>query len=182
LADEVGLDAKFVESDIYRLPEVLGGEYDVVYTSGGVLGWLPRIAPWAAVAAHFVKPGGFMYVTEIHPVAQAFADENVGPGELRLGYPYWEHTTPINVQVQGSYADRTAPTEGLVEHGWDHSLGEIVSAIADAGLRIDFLHEFDFVQWPVAWLVKSEDGRYRLPDGIGGELPLYFSLKASRPL
>jgi SAM-dependent methyltransferase len=181
LANEVGVEARFVESDIYSLPDVLGGEYDVVYTSGGVLGWLPRIAPWAQVAAHFVKPGGFLYVTEIHPVAQAFADEGVLPGELKLGYPYWEHAAPITVQVQGSYADRSAPTEGLIEHGWDHSMGEIVSAIADAGLRIDFLHEFDFVQWPVTWLVKSADGRYRLPEGVGGELPLYFSLKAAKP-
>ena len=180
LADEIGLEANFVESDIYRLPEVLGGEYDVVYTSGGVLGWLPRVAPWAQVAAHFVKPGGFLYVTEIHPVAQAFADDDVTPGELRLGYPYWEHATPITAHVQGSYADRTAPTEGLVEHGWDHSMGEIVTAIADAGLRIDFLHEFDSVPWPVTWLERGDDGRYRLPADAGGQLPLYFSMKASR--
>ena len=55
-----------------------------------------------------------------------------------------------------------------------------MSAIADAGLRIDFLHEFDAVPWPVAWLARSADGLYRLPGDVGGQLPLYFSLKASR--
>ena len=69
----------------------------------------------------------------------------------------------------------------LVSHGWDHSLGEIVTAIVDAGLRIDFLHEFDFIEWSVPWLVKSDDGRYRLPPGTEGQLPLYFSLKAIKP-
>jgi hypothetical protein len=147
------------------------------------LGWLPDIRRWATVAAHFVKPGGFLYVTEIHPVAQVFNDDDdVAPGELSLRYPYWEHEEPISIEVQGSYADRTAPTAGLVENGWDHSMGEIVTALIDAGLRLDFLHEFDFVNWPVPWLVKSDDdGRYRLPPGTKGELPLFFSLKATKP-
>jgi hypothetical protein len=56
-----------------------------------------------------------------------------------------------------------------------------VTALIDAGLRIDFLHEFDFVEWPVPWLVKSADGRYRLPPGTKGQLPLFFSLKATKP-
>jgi len=184
LAEDVGIDATFVRSDLYDLPEALAGEFDVVYTSGGVLGWLPDIRRWAKVAAHYVKPGGFLYVAEVHPVAYVFDDnQNVGPGELRLRYPYWEHEQPIDVEVHGSYADLNAPTEsGLVEHGWDHSLGEIVTALIDAGLRIDFLHEFDFVEWSLPWLVKSEsDGRYRLPPGTAGQLPLFFSLKASKP-
>jgi len=182
LAAELDIPATFVVANLYELPEVLEGKFDVVYTSGGVLGWLPDIPGWARVAAHFVKPGGCFYVTEIHPVAQVFADEDVAPGELRLAYPYWSHPEPLRFDVQGSYADPDAPTEGLVEYGWDHSLGEIVTALVDAGLRVEFLHEFDFVPWPVAFLVEGEDGRWRLPDGSKGALPLYFSLKATKPL
>jgi ubiquinone/menaquinone biosynthesis C-methylase UbiE len=182
LADELAIPATFVESNIYQLPEVLDGQFDVVYTSRGVLGWLPDIAGWARVAARYVKPGGFLYVTEIHPVAQVFESEGVKPGELKLAYPYWSHQAPLSFAVKGSYADPSAPTDGLVEHGWDHSLGEIVSSVIEAGLRLEFLHEFDFVEWPVEFLVRGEDGRYRLPAGSKGELPLFFSLKASRPL
>ena len=69
-----------------------------------------------------------------------------------------------------------------MEYGWDHSLGEIVTALIDAGLRIEFLHEFDFVRWPVDFLVRGEDRRYRLPPGTKGQLPLFFSLKATKPL
>ncbi len=182
LAEELALPASFVESNLYQLPEVLDGQFDVVYTSRGVLGWLPDIAGWARVAARYVKPGGFLYVTEIHPVAQVFESEGVTPGELKLAYPYWSHRAPISFEVKGSYADPTAPTDGLVEHGWDHSLGEIVSSVIEAGLRLEFLHEFDFVEWPVEFLVKGEDGRFRLPPGSKGELPLFFSLKASKPV
>jgi ubiquinone/menaquinone biosynthesis C-methylase UbiE len=182
LADELAIPATFIESNIYQLPEVLDGQFDVVYTSRGVLGWLPDIAGWARVAARYVKPGGFLYVTEVHPVAQVFESEGVKPGELKLAYPYWSHQAPLSFAVKGSYADPSAPTDGLVEHGWDHSLGEIVSSVIEAGLRLEFLHEFDFVEWPVEFLVRGEDGRYRLPAGSKGELPLFFSLKASRPL
>ena len=69
--------------------------FDVVYTSRGVLGWLPDIRGWAEVVAHFVAPGGRFYISEIHPVAQVFENEGVGPGELRLAYPYWEHRDPL---------------------------------------------------------------------------------------
>jgi SAM-dependent methyltransferase len=182
LAADLGIPARFIESDLYRLPDVLDEQFDIVYTSSGVLGWLPDIASWGRVAAHFVRPGGFLYVTEIHPVAQVFENEGVERGELRLAYPYWSHSEPLRFEVKGSYADREAPTDGLVEYGWDHSLGEILTSLADAGLRLEFLHEFDFVPWPVDFLVEGEDGRWRLPDGSKGSLPLFFSLKATKPL
>ena len=181
LADELAIPARFLVSNLYDLPDVLSDQFDIVYTSRGVLGWLPDIVGWARIAAGFVKPGGCFYVTEIHPVAQAFENEGVAPGELRLAYPYWSHPEPLTFDVHGSYADTSAPTEGLVEHGWDHSLGEIVSALIDAGLQIEFLHEFDFVEWPLDFLMEGDDGRWRLPPSARGELPLFFSLKASRP-
>jgi SAM-dependent methyltransferase len=180
LAAELGIAATFIASDLYRLPEVLDHQFDIVYTSRGVLGWLPDIAAWGRIAAQFVRPGGFLYVTEIHPVANVFENEGVAPGELRLAYPYWSHPDPLRFDVKGSYADPDAPTEGLVEYGWSHSLGEIVTALVDAGLRLEFLHEFDFVSWPVDFLVQGDDDRWRLPNGVKGSLPLFFSLKATK--
>ena len=182
LAVDLKIPATFLVSDLYRLPDVLHEQFDIVYTSRGVLGWLPDIAGWGRVAAHFVRPGGFLYVTEIHPVAQVFENEGVEPGELRLAYPYWSHPEPLRFDVKGSYADPEAPTEGLVEYGWDHSLGEILTSLADAGLRLEFLHEFDFVPWQLDFLVQSEAKRWRLPDGSKGGLPLFFSLRATKPL
>jgi SAM-dependent methyltransferase len=181
LASDAGIDARFVLSSVYDLPQNLDGTFDIVYTSRGVLGWLPDIRRWAQVVGHFVKPGGFFYITEAHPIAMIFDDENVEPGELRLAYPYWEHELPLTFEVKGSYADRDAPTQGLVEHGWDHSLGEIVSALAEAGLHVEFLHEFDFLDWELGYLVKTADGMWRLPPGTKGQLPLFFSLRASKP-
>ena len=181
VAAEIGLGgARFVQSDLYALPSALEGQFDLVYTSRGVLGWLPDITRWAEVVAHFVRPGGRFYITEIHPVAQAFDDDGVAPGELRLRYPYWEHPEPLAFPVEGSYADRTAPMVTPMEYGWDHGLGEIVSALIAAGLRIESLREYPFVDWPVEFLAEAPDGTWRLPPGTPGELPLFFSILASK--
>ena len=181
LAAELEIPARFIESDVYRLPEVLDEAFDLVYTANGVLGWLPDIARWAELVARYVRPGGRFYILEVHPVVQALADEGVGPGELRLGYPYWEHAEPIAVPTQGSYADRNAHVETPVEYGWDHGLGEIVTALATAGLQIEALREYPFLNWAAPFLVPADDGTYRLPADAGGELPLMFSILATKP-
>ena len=182
LADELGFpEARFVQSNLYDLPDVLDGRFDVVYTSRGVLGWLPDIAAWARVVAHFVAPGGTFFITEAHPVMNVFENEGVEPGELRLVYPYWEHATPLTFEVKGSYADRDAEVHDQVEHSWDHGLGEIVTALIEAGLVVTALVEHPFLDWKVDFLVEDEAGKYRLPPGTAGELPLMFSLKATKP-
>ena len=184
LADELGFpDARFVRSNLYDLPDALEGTFDIVYTSRGVLGWLPDIRAWARVVAHFLAPGGTFFITEAHPVMNTFENEGVSPGELRLTYPYWEHREPLTFAVKGSYADPDADVGNLTEHSWDHGLGEIVTALVDAGLRIDKLIEHPFLEWKVDFLVEEEagDDRWVLPAGSAGELPLMFSLLASKP-
>jgi SAM-dependent methyltransferase len=181
-AAEIGIvDARFVQSELYELPNVLDGDFDLVYTSRGVLGWLPDIRRWAQVVAHFVRPGGRFYITEVHPVAQAFENEGVKPGELRLVYPYWEHPGALAFDNLGSYADPDAPVTVAMEYGWDHGLGEIVTALIDAGLRIESLREYPFIDWKVDFLEKGQDGRWRLPESVKGELPLFFSILATKP-
>ena len=183
LAVEIGQpEARFIRSDLYDLPERLDGEFDIVYTSRGVLGWLPDIRRWARVVAHFVRPGGTFFINEIHPVVQAFENDGVRPGELRLAYPYWEHPEPLTFEVHGSYADPTADAGDVVEHGWDHGLGEIVTALVEAGLRIESLVEHPSLDWATDFLVQrpGEPGWW-LPADAGGELPLMFSLTASKP-
>ena len=181
VAAEIGIDARFLVSNVYDLPQNLEGDFDVVYTSRGVLGWLPDVRAWAKVIAHFVRPGGIFYITEVHPVIQSFETEGVAPGELQLRYPYWEHAEPLTFEVHGSYAEPMADVQNMTEYGWNHGLGEIVTALADAGLRIDSLREYPFVDWSMDVLVKAAEGRYRLPGDLDGRLPLFFSIKASRP-
>src|SRR5690606_40582309 len=43
---------------VYDLPNQLGGQFDIVFTSYGTIGWLPDLDRWGAVVSHFLKPGG----------------------------------------------------------------------------------------------------------------------------
>ena len=167
LGEELGLDARFVQSNLYDLPSTLQGDFDVVYTSRGVIGWLPDLDRWAEVAAHFVRPGGIFYITEGHPVMWAFDDDDSAT-ELRLYYPYWGRAEPMKFPVEGSYADRTATVKHDYEYSWAHSLGEIVTAVARSGLRIEFLHEFPFCMFRrLPSMVEGADGWYRVPGRAG---------------
>jgi hypothetical protein len=133
------------------------------------------------VVAQFVAPGGTFFITEAHPVMNVFENEGVQPGELRLTYPYWEHEAALTFPVTGSYADPDADVGDETEHSWDHGLGEIVTALIEAGLVVERLVEHPFLDWKVDFLVDDRNDRWVLPPDAGGELPLMFSLVARKP-
>jgi len=180
LAGELGIDARFVCADVLLLPETLEDRFDIVYTSRGVLRWLPDLSRWARVVAHFLLPGGTFYITEIHPVAKAFVDAE-GVTEPRVGHAYFPRPDPLALPVQGSYADPTADVTQPLKYLWPHSIGELVTAVAAAGLRIEFLHEFPWADRPLSFLKQHDERTWTLPDDSEGELPLFFSLKATKP-
>jgi ubiquinone/menaquinone biosynthesis C-methylase UbiE len=72
LATQTGLNAQFINSDVYELPQHLQGQFDVVFTSYGTIGWLLDLDKWASVINHFLKPGGKFIIVEFHPVVWMF--------------------------------------------------------------------------------------------------------------
>ncbi|MGH2753467.1 MAG: class I SAM-dependent methyltransferase [Actinomycetota bacterium] len=174
LAADLGYpEARFVASDVLRLPEVLDGRFDIVYTSFGVLAWLPDLNKWAEVIDHFLAPGGTFYIAEYHPFPLVF-DESGPAFDPTLRNPYFRPSDPI------AYSG----DEGgdFTVYGWPYTLGEVVTSLASVGLRIEFLHELPFSESPhVGYLVPHEDGSWRLPSEVDGELPLVFSLRAAKP-
>jgi SAM-dependent methyltransferase len=180
LAAETGLEARFVVSDVVDLPDMLEGDFDVVFTSFGVLNWLPDVPRWAEVVAHFVRPGGFFYIAEAHPFAWVF-DDGEDATELRLHYHYWPSEEPLKFPNTGSYADPDAPVQAPFEYAWQHSMGEVVSSLAEAGLRIEYLHEHPWVPWKMfPFMAEAEPGIWRLPEPDDARLPLLYSLKATK--
>lgn len=181
LAAETSLAARFICSDVLELPSALEERFDVVYTSRGVLGWLPDLPTWARVIAHFLRPGGIFYIREQHPILYPW-DDSDDAKDLKLLYPYFDRGEPLPFPVRGSYADRDAHVSQTTQYAWSHSMGEIVTAVAQAGLRIEFLHEFPYLFYPMLpFLERRDDGTWRLPSSWPGELPLSFSLKAAKP-
>jgi SAM-dependent methyltransferase len=178
LAAEIGgVEAEFVESDVYDAPDALGGrDFDVVYTGLGAINWLPDIRRWAGVVAALVRAGGFLYLSEFHPFTSVFGEE-----DLNVANDYFQGEEPQVWDEPGTYADLEADTVHNRTYEWNHTLGEVVSAVIEAGLDLELLHEHDYTlypRWP--FLEKSGFDTYRLPEGMP-RLPLMYSLRARKP-
>ena len=180
LADRAGLSgrADFVCAPVADAVTALDGRrFDLVYVSLGALCWLPRIEEWADQVAALLRPGGRLFLHEVHPVSMALADD-----DLTVVYPYFEQAEPYADAEPGTYADPSA-TEALPgdpTYGWNHGLGEIVGALLSRGLRLDLLDEHDwtsFRRYP--WLVETEEELFVVPEGRL-RVPLSFTLVATK--
>jgi SAM-dependent methyltransferase len=185
LAAELGLAdrARFIEADLYDARAAVGEEaaFDRVYVTWGALCWLPDVVEWARIVAHFLKPGGSLYLAEGHPAAYVFDDETQLPdGMPGFFVPYLGHEGFL-LDDHRDYADETARLENSRTLQWVHPLGDIVTALIAAGLRLDWLHEHNGVPWSMfRVLVQGDDGMYRWPERPW--LPLAFSLMATRSI
>jgi ubiquinone/menaquinone biosynthesis C-methylase UbiE len=181
LATECSIDARFILSNVYSLPEKLGEQFDIVFTSYGALCWLPDIERWAQIAARFVRPGGTFYVAEFHPIVGIFDDKETAT-DLTVRYPYFQPEQPLRWEGLGDYTDRKARLENDVTYEWCHPTSEVLTALIDAGLRIEFFHEFSHTAWAQLPSLMDWHGEYqaRLKPPYDGCLPLVYSIKATK--
>jgi SAM-dependent methyltransferase len=153
-----------------------GRTFDVVYTGIGALTWLPDIDKWAGVAASLVRPGGVLYVVEIHPFLWPFGYDTDEP-EIEFSYFGDAETN----DASGSYADGALRTthNHVFEHNW--SLGQVITAVIKAGLVVELVgeHEMGVQQrWP--FMERGRDGFWRMPKDRPS-IPQLWSLRARNP-
>lgn len=175
IAAETGIDARFVVCDVYGAPEALGGTYDIVYTGLGALCWLPDIERWAKTVASLLNPGGFLYLAEFHPFADIL-DEDTG---TTVAFDYFDRT-PQEWNEPGTYTDGGGETRSNRSIEFLHGVGDVVSAVVTAGLRLEFLHEHDHTLFPRYRNLEKDGQIFRLPEGRP-RVPLMYSLRATRP-
>jgi SAM-dependent methyltransferase len=165
--------ASFVAADVYDARQAVPEpSYDIVYTGLGALCWLPDIRRWARTAASLVSPGGFLYLAEFHPITDTL-DDATG---TRIVRDYFTRDAQV-WDEPGTYADLSAETVHNRSVQWTHTLGDVVSALAAAGLRVEFLHEHDVSLFPRFENFEVRDGYHRFPAGHP-RIPLVYSLKA----
>jgi SAM-dependent methyltransferase len=176
LAADLGIDASFVAADVYDAVTALGGRrFDVVYTGIGALVWLPDIYRWAQVVAELLAPGGFLYLVEGHPIAQVM-DNVQGAAVVR---DYFDDQPRVE-DYPYTYTDGP-PLAHTRSVEFQHPLGQVVTALVEAGLRIDFLNEHDFDVFRRFESLERQGDLYRFPPGRP-RVPLMFSLRATRPV
>jgi SAM-dependent methyltransferase len=137
-ARDAGLRVRFETADIGSLPEEFAHhDFDLVYTATGVLVWIPNIAHWAQVIAAALKPGGRFVIWEEHPVAMCMWGVD---GEPRIIDDYFRRGEPEESRGWDHFEGGETATQSKFEFGW--TIGDVVTGLADAGLRIEQLHEF----------------------------------------
>jgi len=182
LANELGLAdrARFVLADLFDAPAAIPepAAFDRVFVTWGTICWLPDVRAWARIVAHFLKPGGVFYFAEGHPAALVFDDRTGTPGTAPGFYwPYLGRGEMTETDPR-DYADPDARLANATTRQWLHPVADVVTAVIDAGMRLDWLHEHDAITWRMFDCLKDTDGLFRWPDKPW--LPLAYSLQATR--
>jgi SAM-dependent methyltransferase len=179
LAERTGADARFIVSDVYAAADAVGsGSFDLVYTGIGALCWLPSVARWAGTVASLLRPGGRLFIREGHPMMSAIEDSR-GDDLLVVRYPYFELPEPMMFDEPGTYVPTDVEFTHNVSYSWNHGLGEIVTALLDAGLAITELTEHDSVPWEAlpGLMERTELDEWRLVNDPW-RLPHSYTLQA----
>jgi SAM-dependent methyltransferase len=171
LASELGLAAEFVCCDLYALAEHLEGQFDIVFTSYGAIGWLPDLSRWAQIARHFLKRGGKLVLVEFHPIVWMF-DEQF----QRIQHSYF-NTGPIQESSSGTYAETSAPIQ-IESVGWNHPISEVFGSLIEEGLNIRHFAEYDYSPYACfQTAVKVGEKKYRIPN-LAEKIPMLYSVVA----
>jgi len=181
LADDLGLEIEFVEANAYEAVEVLGaGNFDLVYTGIGALCWLPSISRWAQVVSALLAPGGRLFIREGHPVLWSL-DYQV-TDRLVIGYPYFETAEPIVDDEDETYVRTEGRLQHTITHSWNHGLGEVITALQEAGMVFTSLTEHTSVPWSAIPTLMEEigDGEFALRENQK-RLPMSYTLQARKP-
>jgi SAM-dependent methyltransferase len=178
LAVTTGLSAEFVCANVYDARAAVAGDFDIAYVTWGTICWLPDLTRWARTIASLLVPGGYLYFADAHPNMLILEERE---GRLVHEYPIdtpADH--PLVFDQTHTYSGDDIPLAATRTYEWIHSLSRIISALLDAGLTLDFLHEHPGLPWPIfPMCVRGEDGMWRLPDNVP-RFPLSVSLRARK--
>jgi 2-polyprenyl-3-methyl-5-hydroxy-6-metoxy-1,4-benzoquinol methylase len=173
IASDTRSDATFICCDVYDLPAHLEGEFDIVFTSYGTIGWLPDLDRWAAIVSKYLKQGGSFVFVEFHPVVWMFDNDFE-----KIAYSYF-NTGAIVETESGTYADKAADiTQQYVM--WNHGMGEVVNSLVRNDLSIQSLDEFDYSPYNCfAHTVEVAPGQYRISH-LDNKIPMVYAIRAVR--
>jgi SAM-dependent methyltransferase len=177
LARRCGLDIRWVRADVYDAVAALGEErFDVLYTGVGALGWLPDLRRWAEVVHALLRPGGVLYLVELHPmwVAVIHDGATICQDAIDAAFTRWDEPD------RTSYAE---PTRVLTSvSSWErlHAISDVLTAVLGTGMALELFSEYDVTPAPTPWLERRSDGLYGFRPGTP-RFPLTYSLRARRP-
>ena len=193
LSSRTGIPADFVRADVYDWLVAMARKkqyFDVAYGSYGVVCWLPDLEAWAEGIATILRPGGRFVLVDFHPAAMMFDEHwNHAHDYYSGGEPLTEDEG-VGDYVAGSGGGLTPAgfVEGVQDFSNPHcchlfrwGLGEIVTALAEARLRITALKEYLYSNGERHFAGMRElPGRRMVPPEGVPDVPLMYGISAEK--
>ncbi|GIU42537.1 class I SAM-dependent methyltransferase [Shewanella algidipiscicola] len=167
LAEQSALEATFIESDLYQFGIDNSEQFDIVFTSYGVLCWLPDLTQWAQMVADALCVGGELHLVEFHSI-----------NDLLSGYSYFPQPHP-DVEEEGTYTENCDGRKSPVVT-WAHSLSEVLTALISAGLTIEAFKEYPSSPYDCFEGLEYVDSAGYQLRYQGQLVPLIYSIKATK--
>lgn len=133
------IDCRFVETDANRISNEFDGAFDLVFITIGVLGWMPDLNGFLAVAARLLRQGGALFIYEQHPIMTMFEARDAAD-PYRLVNSYFK-TGPFEDTGAIVY-DGTTGLDGPIQYWFVHTMGDIITSCLGQGLRIEHFREY----------------------------------------
>lgn len=172
IRDKLQIDADFICCDISNLPEIINEQFDIVYTSYGVINWLSDLDKWGKTISTLLKPGGKFVLVEFHPILWMF-DEKF----KHIKYKY-SRTEPYTVE-ESTYTEQGNKTIDKTVT-WNYGLSEPINGLAKNQIRIEEVNEHYYS--PVNLfgnMIEFEKNRYYIK-GLEDKIPITYSIVASK--
>ncbi len=174
LARKIGSETEFHCCNLYDTRKCVSGRFDIVYTSYGVIGWLPDLQEWGRIISESLKPGGVFYIVEFHPFVWMMDEKHE-----KFAYSYFHSESPLEFDQKGTYTDRAADIR-YKDFNWIHALGDVVNSLIANGLAIEFLHEFPFSVYDCFPNLEKVGEHKWVFKNLRDTIPYLFSIKARK--
>jgi SAM-dependent methyltransferase len=168
IARAAGVDVELVNTNVFEIPDHYFGQADIVYVTVGALGWLPDAARFFSVVASLLRPGGHLFLYDMHPALFLYDEESDSPQDPHVVRSYFQQE-PLVVENVPDYFDPTAIIRSP-SYWFQHTLGEIFSEVLRAGLTLEAFEEYP----------HDVSGSYQAFQNPERSLPMSYSLVASK--
>ncbi|MEM7312685.1 MAG: class I SAM-dependent methyltransferase [Planctomycetota bacterium] len=174
LAEQAGIEAEFIASDVYESAAKLTGKFDIVYTGWGALIWLPDVDRWSEVVADVCADDGTVIVNEFHPFMYMLDDD----GNFKYGY--FDNGEGYAETSSGTYTDGGDSIGEMELVTFNHSIADLIQPMLSRGFRLTAFAEHDYSPYECFGdMVEDKPGEYVIKS-FGRSVPYAFSAKFER--
>jgi len=127
---------EFIRSSVYDLPRELDGQFDIVYITIGVLGWMPDLDAFFGLVRRLLKPDGQLFIYEMHPILNMYdGDHGLVPDASYF------RSEPFADQNEPDYLHPEQVVKS-VSYWFPHKLSDVIGCCLRHGLTLTHFEEY----------------------------------------